>query len=583
MNYPQLIVTGIYPNAGLKSQLTMKSVQADSFYVNWEKNGTYQLCFVAIDDGSVSYELLQPNAIITFQGQEFHVANVANDVQNNLATKSITATHVYSETQWFRQREVRSGVLTYTPQSIMDFVFANNPYGFTYEIRGQFDSHQIENFGSVSGLEALNKIVEVWPDAIIFPDNRHIVVYQHDEFVKQHGTVIADNYNATEVKITQDMTAVSNQVWCTGKAKDKAEGAPDNAPTEYFFPPFLVKIQESIDKYTQGIPRELQPIQDDRFTDPESMRQYALIQLVPVPPLTAEVTMIGPFVPIAGDMVHLKMSSENLETDVEIVGYQYYPWSNSQATTLTLNNTAKTIFDYNRAVQSRASDELAKSIVNARTALDQLSLTSAEQQKSLQQIAQHDIRGKKGVALGDSITQGYSPDPHGYGIDYPAKIKDYLGLESETNKGVGGGCFANDDPKLDSATVYNSTNFAEYDFVTIMYSTNDFNISQYGNKITDAMDAMIVKIKHDNPNIRIFGILPTPRHDKSSNGAYSFTDMLNAVSGEYQKLGVPYLDWRNISPDIFQSEGLSSDNIHPNARGYDIIAHHLAAWLKTLY
>ena len=61
------------------------------------------------------------------------------------------------------------------------------------------------------------------------------------------------------------------------------------------------KVQDSIDKYGE---HPLEPIEDERFHDTESMRQYALAQLQPEPTLTVEVTTYIHMKPIPGDKIH---------------------------------------------------------------------------------------------------------------------------------------------------------------------------------------------------------------------------------------------------------------------------------------
>lgn len=63
------------------------------------------------------------------------------------------------------------------------------------------------------------------------------------------------------------------------------------------------KVQDSIDKYGE---HPLEQIEDERFHDTESMRQYALTQLQPEPTLAVEVTTYTHMKPIPGDGATLK-------------------------------------------------------------------------------------------------------------------------------------------------------------------------------------------------------------------------------------------------------------------------------------
>lgn len=338
------------------AELSKNCVDHSSFYLQREKNGSYQIQFTAIDSRSdrVGFELLQIEASILFQGQEYLIKQIIPDDVSGYSIKTVTATHVMFEAQHFFQRSTKNGTLNYKPQDIMSFIFDGNPYGFTWEVADDFDSHQIENLGSMSGQDALSKIVEVWPDAVIIPDNYHIKICKTSSVEKPHGNRLGYMNNVSEMKITQDSTNIKNQVFCTGKAKDKEDGTPDDAPPEYYFPPFLITLNDSVKNWTHGKPREMAPITDDRFTDAAAMRSYGISQLNPDPTLVVECTTNFNYQPIMGDLVRVENRKENLALDLSVVGYTWYPWDISQFTQVTLNNTAKTIFDYQNSLLNNA-------------------------------------------------------------------------------------------------------------------------------------------------------------------------------------------------------------------------------------
>ncbi|WP_162204137.1 hypothetical protein [Lacticaseibacillus pantheris] len=47
-----------------------------------------------------------------------------------------------------------------------------NSLGYTYDVQGTFDNQQITDLGNGSGSDMLSKIVETWPEAVIYPDNK---------------------------------------------------------------------------------------------------------------------------------------------------------------------------------------------------------------------------------------------------------------------------------------------------------------------------------------------------------------------------------------------------------------------------
>lgn len=69
------------------------------------------------------------------------------------------------------------------------------------------------------------------------------------------------------------------------------------------------KVQDSIDKYGE---HPLEPIEDERFHDTQSMWTYALTQLQPEPTLTVEVTTYTHMKPISGDKIHCYVLNNRL-------------------------------------------------------------------------------------------------------------------------------------------------------------------------------------------------------------------------------------------------------------------------------
>lgn len=313
-----------------------------SFVVSWEKNSTWQVQLTAINDGSLAYQMLEPEATIVWKGQQFVIKQCVDDHQNRIATKQIVATHIYSEIQRVRQSAVKAGTLIYTVNDVLAFGLNGNELGFTWQVIGNFDKHQITDLGNCSGKDILAKITEAWPDAVIYPDNKLIKVYQQNAFTTNNSNRIDYLNNASEIKLTYDSTGIVNKVRALGKEK---EG--DNAG--YYFNPFVVENTDSIQRY--GV-HWGDDVSDERFTDANNMRQYALTQLSPEPALTIEAVLNTREEPVPGDVRRVEVREDGYITEVEVVAYQYYPFDKDQVTQVTLNNQAKTILDYRNNVQA---------------------------------------------------------------------------------------------------------------------------------------------------------------------------------------------------------------------------------------
>lgn len=316
-----------------------------SFNIQWEKNNTWQLTFTMINDKSVAYSLLGVEASIYFDNQEYIVKQCTPDYSNGIGTKQITATHVYNEVQRVMQRTTKTGTLTYSVADVLKFVLNGNKLGFTYQVIGSFDKEQITDLGNMSGKDMLSKITDTWSNAVIYPDNKKIRVYSQDKFAKNNGNRLDYRANSNVVNLAYDSTNITNQVMAIGAQK---EGSSDDKP-EYYFQPFLVEDSKSVKEW--GL-HPTASISDDRFHDKASMKAYALSQLQPEPALTISVTEDTQEKPVPGDVRRLEVREDGFVTNVEVVGYTWYPLDYTN-TSITLNNNAQTVLNFKNNYQKQ--------------------------------------------------------------------------------------------------------------------------------------------------------------------------------------------------------------------------------------
>lgn len=523
--------------------LGLSSLDPDSFYITWAMNGTWQLQFTARDDGSVAYNMLDDESSVFYDGQEYIVKQCIPDFVDGTKAKDVVATHVYNEISRIRKykqyvdtSDPSSGQSTnvkanpddtgssgdnsnvtqngnttitktdegdnqenqiwYSLEDVLKYYLDGNSLGFTYQIIGDFGKSRIEQLQDGNGTDMLSKIVEHWPNAVIFPDNRNIRVYNINDFEKDYGNRLDYEYNTTEFKLTYDSTSLTNEVFCVGAkysvetetetdsdsgnsggtgaqaviadakkylgvpyvyggaggarggnpysgmdcssyvsqvykdfgidipaytvsmesygheisrdqvqtgdmgfygskgashhiclaldnstmiyepqpgevcktepisyypptwwernddmakivaggSSDDSGGASTSTSAEYYyFAPFWVKDLDSISKYGE---HPLEQIEDERFHDANSMRQYALSQLQPEPSLTVEVTTYTHMKPIPGDKIHCMIPDGELSTNLAVVGFDWYPLSETNYSVFTLNTNAQNILDY---------------------------------------------------------------------------------------------------------------------------------------------------------------------------------------------------------------------------------------------
>lgn len=315
--------------------------------ISVEKNSQWQLQFTAYDDGSLAFHMLSVEASVWWSGQEYIIKQFQEADTNGFTTYKVTAIHVAYDVQRVRQRQVKTGTLTYTVESVLSFYLAGNSLGYTWQVIGNFGKEQITDLGNSSGKDMLDKIISTWPDAIFYPDNKNIRIYQHDSLAKNLGNRIDYLHNTPELKLTYDSSSIVNQVLASGKTKENTSGNSDK--TEYYFEPFLVTDQASVNEWG------LHPgddVSDERFTDKSAMKTFVLSQLTPQPTLVIDVSDLVNEEPTLGEIRRLENRKDGFVTEVEVVAFTFYPLDNSQATSVTLNDQAKTILNYKSKQQS---------------------------------------------------------------------------------------------------------------------------------------------------------------------------------------------------------------------------------------
>lgn len=134
-----------------------------------------------------------------------------------------------------------------------------------------------------------------------------------------------------------------------------SESSSSTSSEYYYFAPFMYRDEESIKKYGE-YPAE--PFEDDRFSDKNSMIESAKAKIQPQPALSVEVTTYDNFKPVAGDMIHIMVKEQSICTNEAIVGFNWYPYSMANPTSVTLNSSEQNILDYQHSRQVALSDAI---------------------------------------------------------------------------------------------------------------------------------------------------------------------------------------------------------------------------------
>lgn len=337
----KLLVQGLH-SANIEP---LNSFLLETLTIQVEQNSSFQLSFTAYDDGSIAFNMLSVEASIYWGNDEYIVKQLAPSYSQNLTTYEVTAVHAGYDIARIRQREVKAGTHTYSVNDVLAYYLKDNKLGYTWQVIGNFAKKQITDLGNGSGKDMLDQIVKTWEDAIFYPEKRVIRIYQHDVFSRNIGNRIDYIHDTPEIRMSYESTNIVNQVKATGKEKEQG-GSSDK--TEYYFEPFLVEDKASIKKW--GV-HPGDDVSDDRFTNKKAMETYAKSQLSPEPTLSIEVTQQLDERPRLGEIRRLENRKDGFVTEVEIVGFTHYPL-NRRADTITLNNRAKTILDYQRSIKA---------------------------------------------------------------------------------------------------------------------------------------------------------------------------------------------------------------------------------------
>ncbi len=159
-----------------------------------------------------------------------------------------------------------------------------------------------------------------------------------------------------------------------------SESSSSTSSEFFYFAPFMYRDEESIKKYGE-YPAE--PYEDGRFSDKNAMIEAAKTKVQPDPALSVEVTTYSNFKPVAGDMVHIMVKEQSICTNEAVVGFNWYPYSATNPTSVTLNSSEQNILDYQHSRQvalSNAIDAVKKSAQKSIEAANQASQAGGDKQ-----------------------------------------------------------------------------------------------------------------------------------------------------------------------------------------------------------
>lgn len=133
---------------------------------------------------------------------------------------------------------------------------------------------------------------------------------------------------------------------------DTADASNSDDETSYYFEPFIVRDEKSIDEWGE---RPGAAISDERFTDSESMKKYALSTMKSEPDVSLSITYNGDAPIQLGDMIYIQVIPENFTTWVTVTAVKNNPFDYANKPEITLNSNPQTLIDYELSIQNSIS------------------------------------------------------------------------------------------------------------------------------------------------------------------------------------------------------------------------------------
>ncbi|EPI2200599.1 TPA: phage tail protein [Enterococcus hirae] len=311
----------------------------DSFYENWQQNETWEIGLSVTNlINQEVFDLIEYESSIFFNGQEFIIKKMTENVVGGLVTKQIVATHIYYTIQDGYQYEKVTG--TKSINQLLTHIFKAGNRGFTWEVidpNKKFLTVQQENFGDGNYLKLINELLSDY-NAVVIPNNKHLMFYPISEYGQKVEEQIRYKYNTDEVTFDIDTYSLKTQIKGYGKLKDgvNTENPKDS---DYVFTPITYTSPES---EIWGI-RIQDPVTDERYTISRNMLERLKNDLQDYPSISGSVTLKWKINPQKGDYVPFIYEPLNINTYIQVVGIKTYPAIPNKPPEITLSNTKKTM------------------------------------------------------------------------------------------------------------------------------------------------------------------------------------------------------------------------------------------------
>lgn len=169
-------------------------------------------------------------------------------------------------------------------------------------------------------------------------------------------------------------------------------------------------------------------------------------------------------------------------------------------------------------------------------------------------VANVAAKGNNIICFGDSLTAGYGAKP---GEDYPSVLARLSG-QPVINAGISGNTTRQALDRLQTDVLDKDPKL-----VIVQFGGNDFFRKIPRNETRDNLDQIVLKIQEKGAMVAIAGVRIGLLVDE-------YDEVFEQVASSRKCIYIP-----NIIKDIFTDPSKKSDEIHPNAQGYAIIAQRV--------
>lgn len=295
---------------------------------------TLSFSFVANDRNKIAAEAMLPQTrvLVPETGQWFRLSNVSPTSTGDVRTYQVSAVHVGTD---LHDRYVENK-LTGSQSLDKCMKLVTNGTSFKYVIHDKFNNYAFsDGFGADYADSLLMNTLKNDFKLEFYLDNWTIHIYK--KLGQANQFVFIDGYNASKIQWTEDYSNIRTKIKGLGKQKD--DGTYE-ATAEYNSPAQTI----------WGI-KQAATVQDDRFTDKNSLLNYIKSQLqdYPIIQYTMERAEFEHHAKLS-DINQIVIGNSGLikdrlgvEVDVRIIGKTFHPQDAKQNDTVTFGNK---LFDY---------------------------------------------------------------------------------------------------------------------------------------------------------------------------------------------------------------------------------------------